>query len=497
MAPDRDALCSGVPFGPGGGLTLMVTSDGLEAIVTGDIDGNSAFIKKDMRTALKEMGIVYGILPEPEQRGTELIVARGTGPQKGEDAKIIITARSWREKENSLKQEEENRDLRNIYSILNVSAGELIARRVPPEKGRDGLDLFGEEIPGITGEWISMKPGIGVELAGPHRMVAVRDGCLIIDEEGVFHVHNTWTIEGDIDLSTGNIEFWGRFLEIKGSVQADFIVDVTGSLLIHGNVEDGATILAGGDVEVKGVIRSRRTCLKTGADLTCGAVEYAEIFVAGDLYVSDYLLDARCFVEGDVSVTDGKGLIAGGQIRLGGSLAARTLGTEAYVPTKIEAGYAPLAELHHVCLENELKTCISRLKQVKEGIGKIDSLQKRTGKIDPRYLKIQGQLKEAEKNLNQARERLYNELRTIETVLGELDKACIKVQKQAYPSVTLHIAGVEKRLSKPLQGPFEARFVRGTLAIRPISTENKGSETASQKEVQSGSGKVSALISEK
>ncbi len=471
MEMDRNSLIKGVILDPAGNLKLQVSGDGMSAFISGDLKAGQEFLKDNIRQILQDAGICHGILPSPRLNGSTLIVAEGEPPKKGRDGKIVTLAKSWLRKREIEQEDEARRDPKNLYSILNVSSGEIIAKKIPPTVGDPGRNVFGEEIPGEPGEWVALKPGEGVEIIEGTKLISSRDGCLIVDSEGRYSVYDEWRIEGDVDSSTGHVEFWGKHLEIAGSVQSGFVVDVAGSLLIKGNIEDEVTILAGGNVEVEGLIRSSKTGIKVGGDLTCGAVEYASVFVAGDLYVQDYLLDATCEVEGEVSVTGGKGLIAGGSLRLGGSLTVKTIGTQAYVPTFVAAGYAPLSERYHEALEKDIRKLAGKMAQIREGLDRLAMLEK-AGKLGPEHEQTRQALKAALDPILAELDKKRAELRELEKQLGQLDRASIIILGTAYPSVVLAIAGAQLKLNSAVKS-IQASFRKGEIVLTTLEPSQK------------------------
>ena len=199
MEMDRNQLMKGVVLDPAGNLKLQVPSDGMSAIISGDLAAGQAFLRENLQEVLRDSGICYGLLPAPEMHGDSMVIARGKPPEKGQDGRIVILAKSWLRKQELEREDEACRDPKNLYSILNVSRGEMIAKKIPPTPGRPGKNVFGEDIPAEPGEWVALKPGEGVEIIEGTKLMSSRDGCLIIDDEGRFSVYDEWVIQGDVD----------------------------------------------------------------------------------------------------------------------------------------------------------------------------------------------------------------------------------------------------------------------------------------------------------
>ena len=356
-------------------VILKVSKDCMEAILEGELDPIDGNFQKRLSEILKEYGIVHGIMDEPEQISPKCIVlARGTQPEHGRDGRIEIVAESWRQAHDaSLK---EIKELKRLHKILNVSKGEIIAKRILPTRGTPGKDLFGRQVPPKPGAMKFFKLGDLVEILDENTLVASADGALKIEKDGKISVVTSWVVEGDVDWSTGHVEFFGKKLHIKGSVKGGFTVEANGDVLIEKNIEDEAVVLAGGNLTVKGIIRSQYTMVKTGKSLECKKLEYSRAFVGGDLIIEDYALDAECMVHGSVFVTKEKGLIAGGKFFMGGSLDVKTLGTKANVPTIIGAGIDPMLQVHYKSIVKDQEILVQKLQAVEEGLSKISLLER-------------------------------------------------------------------------------------------------------------------------
>ena len=78
----------------------------------------------------------------------------------------------------------------------------------------------------------------------------MRDGIIELDESShELNIKNLYVVNGDVDNSTGNINFNGD-LNIMGNVTAGFSVTATGSVAIDGGCE-GCKIYAGKDIIIR------------------------------------------------------------------------------------------------------------------------------------------------------------------------------------------------------------------------------------------------------
>ena len=430
---------------------------------------------QELRDVMREAGIRADVLSEPEQKNDHYVVARGTPPVKGDDGRIELLADHQGgtcEKDNDEacaqdKSGPDTLDPRELNIIVNASRGQRIARKIPPGKGLPGHDVFGREIPAVPGKWAMLSPGAGVKSVE-------NDTCFVAALSGKVHIENgeisvleEWEINGNVDISTGHINFYGKLLTIKGSVHGGFRVSVRGDLVVEGNVEDEAQVEVGGNLEVRGLIRAGKTVVKAGGILKCAAVEYAEIKVGKDLEVDDYLLDATCMAGGDVSVMSGKGLVAGGRVLLGGSFHGRITGTPANVPTMIHAGFNPQIKEKHDGFVKELEDYAAKRKELRGALEKIEKMEKGKGGLSTKMAGLKKEIIKGLRNIEKATAERRKTVEELEARIGRLRSSAIEVHGKAYPNSIIRIANASLTLKKEVESVL-FRFRKGQIVLSTL-----------------------------
>ena len=97
-----------------------------------------------------------------------------------------------------------------VKDIGNTTRGQLVARRIPATKGVAGKSIRGEEISATDGGEGTVSVGRGVEsaLGNPNILCAAVDGQVKF-VNNVLEVLALYEVEGDVDVSTGSIDFIG------------------------------------------------------------------------------------------------------------------------------------------------------------------------------------------------------------------------------------------------------------------------------------------------
>lgn len=220
---------------------------------------------------LMEQGVVFGFDEEAirrgirsEQRIVSIEAARGIEPGLSEDATIIYNL------ENNLGEQVVNPyGHRKIHS---VSVGSVLAIKRPAVQGNPGVGVTGQEIVARTPKDIQIRIKEGAELIQEGMVaIATRSGRPALEgsNKQFLSVRPVYVVEGDVDLSVGNIEFEGDII-ILDSVLDGFTVKAGGSIQIFGDVLH-AFLFANGDITInKKVISSK---LQAG----CNTLAYKKI----------------------------------------------------------------------------------------------------------------------------------------------------------------------------------------------------------------------------
>lgn len=213
----------------------------------------------EIEAKLSFLGIKYGVdLTQIEKflarTSFESVVARGEYPTEPVDARIEYIF----ENKPDVDLESSRIDLLEVHAtVSSCSEGDLIARVVPGIPGKDGRDVFGEEISAREPRTVELKVGEGVELSedGMEAYATVSGMPLLVKD--VLKVLQVYELRGDADVSTGNIRFEGEVI-IHGNVADQVKVSATkGGVRVYGTVY-GAYISADNDIVInKTVVRSQ------------------------------------------------------------------------------------------------------------------------------------------------------------------------------------------------------------------------------------------------
>lgn len=411
-----------------------------------------------IKNALDESFISYGILEDDIKLAVEqkrydenICAARWTPPIDGIDG--VIQYYFNKDKHIAPVEDEQGVvDYKNLGLINNITSGTPIAEISMPTEGEPGMDITGKRVQQKVGVPAKYNVGAGTQLVNNDTQIIASINGNLVFKNGAFTVEEKIVINGDVDVSSGNIDFIGDVI-IKGGVFEGFRVASKRSITINGLVTS-AEIIADGDVSVKGGVINSKVVSK--ANVKVGFCENSVINAEGNV-------ESPSFVGGEVFATEkiiasGKGVMVGGKYTALNGLEASVIGSENYTKTLITLGNNAVLSEEREKLEKENSTMDDQADQLGKILLTLADYAKK-GKLSPEREQMQT---DARRN----RLRILNQIRANKKRIQEIDEALqlmqnlfVAVKRMIYPGVTLRINSsvlkvnaVENRVRATVQG---------------------------------------------
>ncbi len=196
---------------------------------------NQEAFEQQIKILLVERKIHHGLLSfdlTKVETGKSFVVAKGTDPIKGEDAKVKYLEIPERK---PVIREDGRADYFDMNFIFEIKEGSWLGEKIPAQPGTPGTNIHGEPVPAPPGKDVPLKydrkSATEVEEEGKIILRATNNGVLE-NRQGLISVSRHLPIEGDVGLETGNIQFDGS-ISIRGTVQSGFSVIATGDISIE------------------------------------------------------------------------------------------------------------------------------------------------------------------------------------------------------------------------------------------------------------------------
>ncbi|MDR1095411.1 MAG: FapA family protein [Spirochaetaceae bacterium] len=320
------------------------------------LDGSDVSLE-GYQALLRSNGVVYGInesfLEQFADRpvyGSRICVAEGKPAVNGKDARMEFffeaNASATRLKETDMGAI----NFKELNIIQNVMTGDKLALKLPPEKGEHGQTVKGTLLPATDGKDVPLALGNNVSVEKDGLTVIASENGQVVLNGGKISVEKIYTVDGSVGVKTGNILFLGSVM-VNGDVEEGYSIKATGNIEVVGLV-DKAELQSDGDIIVRqGITGKQGVTVRAGQTIIAKFIENATVRSGGAVIVSEGILNSAVSARQQVVCRGKKAAIVGGKICAGEEIQSKILGSASgNTQTICEVGYDPetkeeLAEL--------------------------------------------------------------------------------------------------------------------------------------------------------
>jgi len=407
--------------------------------------GGPDLIKEEIISLLQSKGVSFGIKEEDienfidyPQYNTQVLVAEGRKAVDGEDAHIVYNF-TVNHSHIQLKEKNGRVDFKEQNLIENVEAGQLLAKKVVLQQGEPGSTVTGRSLTANPGKDIELEFGKNVKLSDDGlTIIAVINGQVLLTG-GKINVEPVYTVEGDVNMHTGNILFLGTVV-VKGNVESGFTVKAAGNIEVMGSV--GKSILdAEGDIIVhQGIMGKNEGRVNAGINVVAKFIEHARIEAEENVVVSDGIIHSSVDANQRIICQGKRASIVGGKLRAGEEIHAKILGSVAGTETILEVGFDPKSKERLMELFKAKEDLENELQEVELNINTITNLQKVQRKISEEKAKSLEDLNNKRAEMLSELEEINKEINTINKYLASLKiMGKVSASDKVFPGVKIFI----------------------------------------------------------
>lgn len=393
----------------------------------------------------------------------DILVARGTEPVHGTDARIEYYFNTDKKAKPTLK-EDGSVDFFQLNVVQHCNKGDVLAKLIPEDPGKAGMNLLGQRIKPRDVKKAVLKYGNNIEISEDNTtLISMVNGHVELVEESVF-VSDVLIVE-NVDNSTGNIDYEGS-VQVNGNVSTNFQVKAKGNIEVKGVVE-GAVLEAGENIIIaRGVNGMGKGSLKAGGNIVSKFLQ--SVFAQADGYIaSESVLHSKLMAGTEINIDGRKGFITGGSVSAVNCVNVKTLGSEMGADTVVEVGIDPnlTVRLREV------------QKQIEEGHKEIQSIQQvliatkkkaaQGVKLSPEQLQYLQTLVEANKTRSEQIAELVEEMERLQSQIKGKNGACVVVRDTVHPGTKICIGDVSMTVQRETQ---YCKFIKsgGDVKMAPI-----------------------------
>lgn len=442
---------------------LYVTADQLSAwlILYPPVGDGQELSAGELLSAIGAAGVTFGVdqdfvstIPGLNDRYFHVFhIAQGQPAVPGTDG--VVTDLFPREATRKFPVDEFNRvDFTASSSTQNVEKDQEICHIAPPTPGLPGRTVTDQAIP--TRDGVPAVPPMGRNTLlneDGSALIAGRAGGLEFSGRA-FQVNPLLDIAGNVDYSTGNINFLGD-VHVHGDVCSGFTVRAMGNIQVDGVVES-CTIEAGGDVVLtKGVQGNNQAVIRAHRDVYAKFLENCSVHAKENLH-SECIIGCEVYCDAAVYAQSGRGVIIGGKVRAAREVGANTVGSKTEVRTSIVLGGMPCEDFEKALLNEEIAQLELQLKELErqpESPTKLSRMSKVRMRVSVNKMKLnqyQKKQQEAEAELGNVEKLMAGRLSFGVAYPGtrvRINDARLKITQETRHSSAMLINGEVKLVS--------------------------------------------------
>jgi uncharacterized protein (DUF342 family)/ActR/RegA family two-component response regulator len=310
-------------------VDLQISENKVEAWIRVPKTAQGTSDIEPIKSLIKKRGIKYGVTDDLEIRKflkkctdphEKFVVARGIAPSVGKPA-LIVFHFNMESDTAGVINEDGSIDFKARGDSPYVKRGQVLAEKQPMEQPRTGMDVFGETL--LVGEVddVPLEGGEGTELSEDGlTLTATITGQPSMDVKGVISVLETFTIKGDVDFKTGNINFNGNVV-VTGTVKEGFLVECEE---LTANEINGGIIRIRGDLKVSnGIVKAD---IQTQGSVQAKFLNKIKLYGYGNMMVTREIMESYIAISG--KLTNETGRITSSTIAARSGMSVKQIGTE-------------------------------------------------------------------------------------------------------------------------------------------------------------------------
>lgn len=436
-------------------------------LVTGELPGVEMINQE-----ISKQGITHGIIDvalirikNVKERFFNELFSETRDAVNGKDAEIIYKIQNKGPAKPKLL-EDGRADYYNTNVIENVVKGQVIIEKTPPTNGVPGITVKGKAIHAMNGKNKKLPIGKNIEHSSDGlRAIASIDGMLSTARNRV-SILPVFEVNGDVDFSTGNIEFLGNVI-IKGSVKNGFQIKSGGDVHVYGIVE-GGFIEADGNITIQTGIRGlKKSRIIAKGSVSTKFIENAYVSANLDVIAEEAIMHCDIVAGNSVVLNKNKGLIVGGTIRAAQFIRCKNIGNNLATRTEIEIGVDPALKDEFVEISKEYNQVKENIKKSKQGVKILEEIKEKQGGLPPVKEKMLMDLLINLKNSTEKEEELRQEVMDFSEKLNQLKDAFIEIEEVLNPGIEVKIGEYSKRFTNQ-NYKIKVYLSHGDIVVTPL-----------------------------
>lgn len=464
-------------------FTIEISNDEMKAdiIASSPAIGGSDLTSEKIRNMLEIQGVVAGINDEKIDDfvdtpvyGIPYTVAQAILPVDGRDAYIAYNFETDKSKLKSIENEAGQVNYKERNQIQNVVEGQPLAQKMLPERGKAGKTIFGRYLEAKNGKDIPLPLGKNVQVDSDGRTILASTNGQVMLIGDKIHVEPILELN-EVSIKTGNITFLGT-VRVKGNVEDGFSIKASGNIEVSGAV--GKCILeADGNIVVnQGIMGRDEGFVKAGKSLWAKFIQNTKVEVEEYVIVQDAIMNSDITSNKKILLVGKNAKIIGGHFFATEEIHAKVIGSSGGgSETILEVGFDPRAKKRLLELQEGQSTLVRELDNLDLDISTLENMKKVRRSLPRDKEENLQKLKKRHDEISIETEQMTAEIQEIQHHLRELKViGKVSVANTIFAGVKLYIRDVKEDIrvdEKAVTFALENGFVRHNK-YEPLSEED-------------------------
>jgi len=467
-----------------GAARVTISDDEMQAFitVTPPSEGGCDIPYDTYITTLKISRVVHGIkedflreFADQPMYMEEVEVAVGSKPVDGKSAHIKYDFETDQSKARLREGTDGKIDFKELNIIQNVTENQLLAKKIPPQMGIQGETVTGKMLPAKNGIDQSLPLGENVHASDDGMSILASKNGRVVIVNGKVNVEEVLVVENGVSLETGNIIFMGTVI-IKGDVEDGFSVKATGNIEVYGSIARAELDAEGNIIIQQGINGRGGGFIRTGKSLWARFIQNANVQAGDMVFASDGIINSNIDALNRIICQGKRAIIVGGRLRAMEEINAKILGNPTSgTETVCEVGYDPASKEELAKLEVEREEKEEEIKDIKLNMQTLINLkQQKKALPEDKQLQLQ-ELIDRRDVILQAQKEIDEKTKDIKDHLANLKtRGKISAAAKVFPGVKIMI----RDYSEPVKTEYTTgvTFVLEGGAIRVSKYEEPDKE---------------------
>jgi uncharacterized protein (DUF342 family) len=401
---------------------------------------------------LHSNGVIYGINEQSLERfadrpsyGERICVAEGKNPVDGRDSYLNFYFEVDPSKIRLKETITGAINFKELNIIQNVMAGDKLAVKMPPEEGQPGRTITGKVLPATNGKDAAIPLGNNVSVDKDGLTIVANENGQVVFNAGKIGVEKVYTVDGPVGIKTGNVIFLGSVV-VNGNVEEGYSVKATGNIEVMGLV-DKAALDAEGDIIVRqGITGKPGVVVRAEQMIVAKFIENATVKCGSTIAVSDGILNSIVYAKQRIVCQGKRAALIGGKISAAEEIQSKVIGSASgNTETICEVGYDPEIKENIDLFAEKRMRLQEEFDELGRNIATLESIKEQQQELPEDKAAYLAELEEKRTEVSEEINNATDKIEELKEYLTQLKtNGKVSVSAKCYPGTVIYIRDIRQ-----------------------------------------------------